>query len=139
MVGVTLSLGGVAAGLMINQFELATTAAADGGAIHVRTAGTQVSFVYAAIGPDPACPTYRGVQGGSVLAITLFDYGTTSFTPRTVVVNGTIYHSSSFPTTGEGELGTYDVTLAPRGQCAHPWGQSVLMADAYGDEFRFET
>ena len=139
MLGVTISLGSVAAGLVANQFGLTTTTAAAGAAGDENSAGIQLSFVFAATSSANGCPTYRGVPGGTVLEVTVFDYGSSGFMPTTIVVNGTVYYSSAFPTAPPGGMMTYRVPLAPVGTCAHPWGQTVLMADAGGDVFQFET
>jgi hypothetical protein len=139
MLGVTISLGSVATGLVANQFGLTTTTAAVAAAGDENSAGIQLSFIFATTSSASGCMTYRGVPGGTVLEVAVFDYGSSSFLPTTMVVNGTVYYSSSFPTVPAGGMVTYRLSLDPAGTCAHPWGQTVLMVDAGGDVFQFET
>jgi hypothetical protein len=139
MLGVTISLGSVATGLMTNQFGLTTSTAAAGAAGDENSAGIQLSFVFAVTSSPAGCTTYRGVPGGTVLDVTVFDYGSSGFQPTTIVVNGTIYYSSAYPTVLPGGMATYRLPFSPAGTCAHSWGQTVLMTDAGGDIFQFET
>jgi len=139
MLGVTISLGSVVTGLVANQFNLTATTAAAGAAGDENSAGIQLSYVFAVTSSTEGCPTYGGVPGGTVLEVTIYDYGSTGFTPTTVVVNGTVYYSQAFPTVPAGGMTTYRLALAPGGTCAHPWGQTMLMADGGGNVFQFET
>ena len=138
MLCITISLGSVATGLVANQFGLTAANAATGASGDENSAGIQLSFVFAATSSSTGCPAYRGVPGGAVLEVTVFDYGTSGFLPTTVVVNGTVYYSQAFPTVLPGGMATYRLPLA-KGTCAHSWGQTILMADADGDVFQFET
>jgi len=139
MLGVTISLGSVATGLVTNQFGITATTAGAGAMNYENSAGIQLSYVLATTTSAGGCPTYRGVPGGNVLQIIIYDYGSRSFSPTTIVVNSTLYFSPTFPTVAAGGMVTYRLSLTPAGICAHPWGQTVLMADVVGDDFQFET
>jgi hypothetical protein len=139
MLGVTISLGSVATGLIANQFGLSTTAAGAGAALGESSAGIQLSFVYATVTSSSGCPVFGGAPEGNVLVLTIFDYGATRFVPVVIVVNGTVYYSSTYPTLNPGGMGTYRLPLIPPGSCAHSWGQTVLMADSAGEGFQLET
>ena len=138
MLGITISLGSVATALVANQFSLTTANAAAGASGDENSAGIQLSFVFATASSANGCPAYRGVQGGTILEVTVFDYGTNGFLPTTMAVNGTVYFSQAFPAVPPGGMATYRLPLA-NGTCAHSWGQTILMADADGDVFQFET
>jgi len=139
MLGITISMGSVVTGLLANQFGLTTTTAGAGATSDENSAGIQLSFVFATASSTGGCPAYRGASGGTVLEFAVFDYGSSGFSPTTVVINGTVYYSPAFPPIPPGAMMTYRLTLDPAGTCAHSWGQTVLMIDAGGDAFQFET
>lgn len=139
MLGATITLGSVATGLVANQFGLAASTSQTGAVVGAQSAGVQVAYVYATVTSSSGCPDFGTVPGGSVLSVTVFDYGTSAFRPALMVVNGTPYFSTSFPTMNPGGMGSYEVTLTPAGSCAHPWGQTVVLSDAGGVEVQFET
>ena len=139
MLGATISLGSVATGLVANQFGLAASTSASGASIGAQSSGVQISYVIATVSSTAGCPDYRGVPAGAILSVTVFDYGSVGFHPVAMVVNGTTYFSTSYQTVGPGDMATYGAALAPRNSCAHSWGQTVMLVDANGDDFQFET
>jgi flagellin-like protein len=138
MLGVTVSLGSVATGLITNQFSLTATAVGAGASLGESAAGVQLSFVYATVAPSARCPANGIAPEGNVLAFTVFNYGSTRFTPVVIAVNGSLY-SPPFPTVEPGGMATFRLALTTPGTCAHSWGQTVLMADSTGDDFQLET
>lgn len=138
MMGVTISLGSVVAGMAITQYGLSSGAASLSTSLQEEASGVQVSLITAAVSGQGSCPSYKGSQEGSALVLTVFDYGPTQFTPSEVFVNGTAYFGSYAPVL-PGGIETYSFPLVPSGTCAHPSGQVVLMADSQGDEVEFGT
>lgn len=139
MLGATISLGSVATGLVANEFGLATSTSLAGTSVSESSAGIQIAYVFASVSSTSGCSSYGRVTGGSVLSVTVFDYGSTGFRPTAIAVNGTAYFWGTFPKVAPGAMATYHLTLTPPGSCAHPWGQTVVMFDSMGDDFQFET
>jgi hypothetical protein len=135
MIGVTLSLGGIISIAALGQFGLATDQASLGSSLEQRSAGTQLSLVYASVTPASSCPSYRGEEEGTNLTVAVFDYGTVGSTPVEIMVNSTA-HSGAYATVPSGGLAAYSVTL---GTCAHGPGQSILLVDSVGDEVQLGT
>jgi flagellin-like protein len=135
MVGVTVALGGLVAAAAAGQLSSAAGSASLGASLQESSDGAQVSLVYAVAASPGSCPTYGGVQEGTSLTFALFDYGTASFGPAAVLVNSTLY-SGAYAQLSAGALGVYTISL---GACAHPSGQTLLMAAADGKEVQFET
>jgi hypothetical protein len=139
MVGVTLSLGSLVTGIALGAFGTAASSATFADSLQQQDAGKEVAFVDASVGTPASCPSYQGVQEGQTLTFALFNYGSAAFTPDEVLLNGTVYYSSSFQPLAAGAMGTYQVALVPPGACAHPTGQSILLTDASGVEFQFAS
>lgn len=133
MVGVTLSLGSVVVAAALGTFGRAESSASLGASLQGTESGTQISLVYVSVKPSSSCPAYRGVPEGTLLTVYLFDYGGTPFSPSEFAVNSTVY-AGNFSAMAPGGMGQYAVTL---GSCAHPWGLTIVAADAVGDGVQF--
>jgi hypothetical protein len=133
MIGVTLSVGGLVAAAALSQNTLAANSATLGGSVQQSSAGLHLGLAYAAVASSSQCPTYEGLREGTSLAVSLYNYGTTSFTPTEVVVNSTAY-TGSFATISPGGLGTYTIALS---SCSHSTGQAIVVLDSAGDEVQF--
>lgn len=130
MLGVTLSLGGIVVAAAVGSFGQAEGSASMGAALQDSASGVQLSLVYAAVTPSGSCPGYRGGAEGTVLTVSLFDYGAVGFAPVEFIVNSTIY-PGGYPEVPPGAMGQFVVSL---GSCAHASGLTIVAADAAGDE-----
>jgi hypothetical protein len=132
MVGVTLTLGGVVVGAAVGSVGQANGSAYLGSSMMELRSEIQVGIVYAAVASSGSCPVFQGVNEGTSLTFSLFDYGTVPFTPADFVVNSTIY-AGGYATLAPGTAGQYTLSL---GACTHPSGLTILAIDAQGDEFQ---
>jgi len=135
MVGVTLSLGGVVSFAAAGQFELNARSASLGAALVQSSAGVQLSLVYVSTPASASCPTYQGYNEGAILTLSLYNYGTTSFTPAEFVVNSTAY-PGVYGTLAPGSMVGYTVSS---GSCIHSSGQAILVIDTWGDAIQLES
>jgi hypothetical protein len=136
MIGVTLVFGGFVTGAAISQFGLASYSASVGAAVQEASVGKLVSFVYGVATPSASCPVHGGINEGTTYTIALFDYGSVSFTPSELFINGTLYAGGGFGTMPTGIMTTFTLSLP---SCAHSSGQTILFVDAHGDEVQVET
>ena len=139
MLGVTLSFGSVVASMAMGQLNQGTTSASLGTSLTAQSVGRQVALIYVTSASPGSCPAYEGAQEGTVLTVTLLDYGSQPFTPDQILVNGTTYYSNSYQALTPGIPRSYSVTLAPAGSCAHPGGQNLMLTDTGGDEVQFAS
>ena len=130
MVGVTLSLGGVVVAAALGTFGQAEGSASMGASLRESASGIQVSLAYATVASSMSCPVYQGVNEGTSLTVSLFDYGTVAFAPTDLIVNSTAYAGSYAPIP-PGSMAMYVIGL---GSCAHPSGLTIAATDAAGDE-----
>jgi len=149
MVGVTLVFGGLVTSAAIGQFNGTTGGAALGIQEQEGSAGKQVSLVYGTIvaGSGGCTSTYRGPDGrpyaeGRTYLLTLYNYGSVSFTPYEVFDNGTLLAVGGYSTVaasagGGASVPEEDTFTLP--SCAHPGGQVFLLIDAAGDEVAIDT
>ena len=135
MVGVTLSVGGLVSVAAMGQFGLAADSASLGATLEQSSAGVQLGLVYTSVLSSSTCPTYGGYTAGTSLTQALYDYGTSDYTPVTIVVNSTAY-SGNYATMGAGSLAAYTITLT---SCAHPPGQTIVAFDSSGNEVDVES
>jgi len=135
MVGVTISLGGVLVAAAMGSIGQAQSASALGASLLQSASGKELGIIYAAVASSGSCPTYRGVNEGTVMTVALFDYGSDGFTPAEFVVNSTMY-AGSYHSLAPGAMGQFVLTL---GSCAHSSGQTITAVDAQGDEAQFES
>ena len=135
MIGVTLATGGLVASAALGQLGLANASASTGAAIQGYSSGVQLALVYVATTPSGSCPVYDGFHEGTTLTISLYDYGTSSFTPEAVALNGSVYPGPYAPL-ANWTIGSFAVTI---GSCAHPSGQTILAIDPQGDEVQFAS
>ncbi len=135
MIGVTLSVGSFVAYAAVSQAGAASGSASLGAALAQSSAGTQLSLVYAAVTPSASCPTYAGYHEGTSLSLSLYDYGTASFSPAAIMVNSTVY-PGSYATISAGDLATYTIPLAT---CAHSSGLTIFAVDPSGGEVQVGT
>ncbi len=133
MIGVTLLVGAVVVLSATNQFGLVANAESVGASIQRSASGVQVALVYAEVASSKSCPSYQGINEGTTLSISLYNFGSTQFNPSIIAVNATAY-SGSFPTIGPQGIGYYSVGL---GSCAHSGGQTIVAIDPTGDELQF--
>ena len=138
MLGVTLSFGGLVAGLALSQFGTASAAASVGAGQQADMIGTQVSYLVSAVSVPGVCPTYQGAAEGTALTVYIFDYGTQPFAPSLGAVNGTLYTLNQGPIAA-GLSGGVTFSLLPSGTCAHQGGQTIILTDSQGDETQFVT
>jgi hypothetical protein len=130
MIGVTLALGGVVVAAAMGGIGQADASVAMGSSLQEAVSGMQLSLVYAAVASSGSCPTYQGVNEGTLLTVSLFDYGTASFTPSVFVVNSTIY-PGNYSSMSPGMMNQYLIDLR---SCAHGSGLTVVATDAGGGE-----
>lgn len=135
MIGVTLSIGSVVVFAATNLFGLAGNSASLGASLQQSSAGVQLGLVYAAVPASGSCGAYQGFSEGTSLQVSLYNYGTVSFTPAEFVVNSTAY-LGSYGAIGPGAMSLYSVSL---GSCAHSSGQTILAYDSRGDEVQVGT
>ncbi len=139
MIGVTLAFGSFVAAAALNQFNLSTYAGSLAAGAQEASAGKQVSLVYGTV-PTPGsggCTTaYKGVTEGTGYTLVLYDYGSVSFTPTKLFVNGSLYSGSLGMTVPVGGMGIFTLTLP---SCVHPSGQTFLFVDLNGDEVQVGT
>jgi len=136
MMGVTLSAGGYVAAAALNQFNLAQNSESLAVAVQEAAAGKLVSLIYTSVTPSQACPIYGGFHEGMVLTLALYDYGTTSYSPAEVFVNGTLYSGGGYGVVPSDSEATFTLTLS---SCVHPSGQTIFLVDSYGDEVQIAT
>jgi len=130
MIGVTLSVGSIVVASAINQFGLTVNSDSTGASLQSSSSGIQVALVYVAVTPSRACPTYQGTVEGSMIAVSLFNFGTGDFSPADLVVNSSVF-DGAYGTVASGSMAVYNLTL---GSCAHSSGQSISVLDNLGDE-----
>jgi hypothetical protein len=133
LVGVTLALGSLVATSALAQSDLANSSASLGAASEEASARVQIGLVYLAVASSGSCPAYGGYHEGTSLSVAVYNYGGGTFAPAELVLNQTVYPGSYSPL-GPGSMGTYTLTLAA---CSHSAGQTVMLADAAGDEAQF--
>jgi flagellin-like protein len=138
MIAITLTLGSAVTAAAIGQYGEASSGSSVAASLEQQAVSGQVSLVIASVSQG-SCPTYRGAPDGTTLQITLFNYGTEAFEPSGAVVNGTVYHASSYRSMAPGTMGTYSIPLTPSGTCAHSSGQTVLLTTASGGEVQLGT
>jgi hypothetical protein len=137
MIGITLTFGGTVAGLALGQFGQANASGAVALSVQEKAVLTQVALVYTKSDQPRGCPVYRGSAEGTVLNMTLFDYGAVPFRPVEVVLNGTVY-GSGFHAVQPNSMAWLWVG-GSGGACMHASGQNVTIADAEGGEVQFVT
>lgn len=138
MMSLTLTFGTTLTGLALGQFGAVSNSGSVGASIDQQSSGTQIAYLFDTVSSQAGCPLYGGAPEGTVLSLTIFDYGSAKFTPTQLVVNSTLYFGS-FPASLPGAMSTLSLTLTPSGSCAHPSGQTVLLVDTNGDEVQFAT
>ncbi len=135
MVGVTLSLGGAVVAAAVGTINQGDGSAALAASAQGAASGVQLSMIYATVAPSGSCPTYQGTGEGTLLTLSLFDYGTTPFAPAEVIVNSTMY-AASYPVVTPGTMAQFQISL---GSCAHSPGLVVFAVDSGGAEVQIET
>ncbi len=133
MLGVTLSVGGLVSYAAVGQFGLAADSAMVGASLGQTSAGVQLGLVLVSVASSTSCPSYAGYSEGTALTLSLYNYGTSDFTPVEIILNSTAY-PGAYGTLGAASLGAYTVTLS---SCAHPAGQTIVVVDSLGDEVEF--
>ena len=133
MIGVTIMVGTVVVLSASNQFGLVANAASVGASLQSSSSGVQVGLVYAEVVSSRSCPSYQGTIEGTTLSVSLYNFGSTSFIPSLVAVNGTAYAGGFSPLVPQ-NIGVYTIGL---GSCAHSGGQTIVAVDALGDELQF--
>ena len=131
-----MAFGGSVTGLAMAQLGQSSSSVAMSTSNQSDSVQRQLSLINALTSQTGTCPTYRGASEGTSLGFAVFDYGSSSFSPTTLAVNGTLY-AGSYATLSPGSLTVYFVALLPHGSCAHATGQTLMMLDASGDEFQF--
>ena len=135
MIGVTLTLGSVVVAAALGSAGQADRSAYHGASVQRQGERVQLSLAYAAVQSSGSCPAYQGANEGDALSFSVFDYGTTGFTPSELAVNSTTFSGGLQPVS-PGAMQTYTVAL---GSCAHAAGLTIFLADSRGDAFQFAS
>ncbi len=138
MVGVTISFGGVVTAAAVSQFNLSAASSSIASGVQASSSGKQVSLVYGTVqspGSGGCTSVYGGYAEGTAYSLALYNYGSVSFVPLQVFLNGTLLAGGPYAPISPGYSTTYSLTLP----CAHPSGQLFLLLDSAGDEIQVAT
>ena len=135
MIGATLTTGALVVAAAMGQAGLENAAASSGAAAAQYTAGVQLALIYLVVNPSSSCPVFAGNHEGTNLTFAIYDYGSQSFSPAFVAVNGSEYFATYAPVAAGG-LVVFDLHL---GACAHASGQTLLVADGRGSATQFAS
>jgi len=135
MIGATLTTGALVVAAAMGQAGLENAAASSGAAAAQYSAGVQLALIYLVVNPSSSCPVFAGYHEGTNLTFAIYDYGSQSFSPAVMALNGSEYFSA-YAVVPAGGLGVFDLHL---GACAHASGQTLLVADERGSTAQFAS
>jgi hypothetical protein len=132
MVGVTLAMGSMVAVAALGQFGLSNGSAAQNAALMQSASGVDLGLVFVSVLPSESCPQFMGYNEGATITVSIYNYGTSAFTPSEFMDNSSAFHGT-YSTTPPGSLGDYTLNL---GKCTHSAGQTLLVLDSTGEGFQ---